>query len=299
MLKYTIFKSSFSFYLTVLGIIILNACSTIQHSERGSARSFPGLSKSIKTSANLNSSKGVKLGKNSSNIEKNGTDQIETVECVLELESQTLVNDSNNEVQSVFLSQKEIKRIKNTIKGSIDNNRLSIKQILNASNKNKVHSKPGSTIHVYNNKNEWKPDASSDAIKWVFYGLGLGLLIFLGGFGLLMGVFSIGWGEPIVYGLTIMFLGFLPGLFYLWANYLYDGLEEHSLFYKIGFWGTVTILPAIFALPIWICAAIFDWTKSGKFDKLLRVILKTIGILILAIGEAVAFVSAISYILYY
>ena len=145
-------------------------------------------------------------------------------------------------------------------------------------------------------KQEFIPDSSSDAAKWLLFAIGIGLLITIGGYGALMAVFAVGWGESVSFALSIFLISLIPGLFYLWASYLYDDLEDHSILYQIGFWGTITILPAIIALPLWIFAAIRDAINDGDFDEITSLILNAFAWIILIFGEIFSIVTTMYYI---
>lgn len=147
-----------------------------------------------------------------------------------------------------------------------------------------------------NSIQEFMPDSSSDAAKWLLFALGIGLLILIGGYGALMAVFALGWGESVSLALAIFLISLIPGLFYLWASHLYDGLDDHSVLYQIGFWGTITILPAIIALPLWIFAAIRDAIEDGDFDEITRIILNAFAWIILILGELISIVTVMYYI---
>ncbi len=138
------------------------------------------------------------------------------------------------------------------------------------------------------------PNSGSDILKWVLFGLGVILLLWIGGYGLIRFILPIGSGASLIIGVALFVACLVPGLFYLWASHLYDGLDNHSNLYRIGYWGTITLLPAIFALPIWVFAALRDSVRSGDSSQFIKLIANFFAWYFLILGEAFALLVTIA-----
>lgn len=283
--------------IVFLGISFLSSCSTLQLTERGTASNWPGKSTTKKQSklAIVNASK------------LNDEKAVVSSNFIL---SEPVTQSSTRNLVDAELPSPETIKLEKINAPNHNDSRLSFSKHLKLltpfqskliSGKEKTFESPIGKPEFMGqrmSKHEVVPDSGSDIGKWLLYILGLGLLISIGGYGLLMGLFAIGWGESIALGVTIFLISLIPGLFYLWASHLYDGLEDHSVLYQVGFWGTIAILPAIFALPIWIFAAIRDAVNNGSFDPILKSISNAFAWLILILGEFVALLTAFYYVLY-
>jgi len=215
-------------------------------------------------------------------------DKPQTVET--ELPSQETIKPINSRAET-FLGSRKLSSNSPKSNDKVFLERHSIKYKSNHSQLKK----PGFTNN-HSTKETVKPDSDSDIIKWILYVVGLGFLVFLGGYGLILAIFSIGWGETILVSLGIFLLSIIPGLFYLWASHLYDGLKDRSKLFRIGFWGTVTILPIIFGLPIWIFAAIRDALKDSDTHPVIRAISKFFAWFFLIVGLFIAFLTVLFFI---
>ena len=307
------------FSILILGISMLSSCSSTMVSERGTAGNSPA-----RTYAKNSSKAGITTLPLMPNSMVKGTEDAESTldfssketlnpetkttanrELNLNTAEMTISADESINLPDITSHEKTKPTVHDSRKSLLVGNHYTPKTKLKSGVKKKIRVvnsfvplriKQSGRLANRTTKQEFIPDSSSDVAKWLLFALGIGLLIIIGGYGALMAVFAVGWGESVSFALSIFLISLIPGLFYLWASYLYDNLEDHSILYQIGFWGTITILPAIIALPLWIFAAIRDAINDGDFDEITSLILNAFAWIILIFGEIFSIVTTMYYI---
>ncbi len=242
------FKLNWTYCFVVIGL--LHSCASIQTAERGHSQQSPGFSYGI------SKSKTPKVQKN------NSYSDVSNLKVVTNSDSSTrnteigLSHSSQSRSHCLYKPSESLEHPVSSL--NLNNSKTKIKGLKHIP---KIEEKR----HSVSSKNSVLPDSDSPFLKWVTFMMGviivvigiilLAILIYEGGFL---------WDDlDILLYLMIAVLFVLGAGAYFLASHGFDDLEEHSIFYQIGFYMSVFspflfFLPAIIGLPMLILSAVFE-----------------------------------------